>query len=110
MIEDRISQIEARIQNSASITPEKRIELLKLLAELKSEMSPLSQTHQEQLQSIAGFTEVTAYEAMREAKRPDLLRHSVRGLQSSVDEFEKSHPQLVAVVNRLASMLSNMGI
>lgn len=110
MLEDKISQIEARIQNSGAMTPEARAELLKLLAELKSEMGSFSVTHQEEAQSIAGFTEVSAYEATREVKRPELLRHSVGGLQSSVDEFEKTHPQMVAVVNRIATMLSNMGI
>jgi hypothetical protein len=31
-------------------------------------------------------------------------------LESSVGEFEKTHPQLVGIVNRIASMLANMGI
>jgi len=110
MLEEKISQIEARIQNSPALKPETRAELLNLLAELKSETAALSITHQEQAESIAGFTEVSAHEATRETKNPALLKHSIGGLESSVDEFQKTHPQLVAVVNRIAAMLSNMGI
>jgi len=110
MIEEKISKIEARIQSAGAVSPESRAELLKLLAELKSEISAFAISHGEEAQSIAGFTEVSAYEATREVKHPELLKHSVGGLQSSVDDFEKTHPQLVALVNRIASMLSNMGI
>jgi hypothetical protein len=84
--------------------------LLKLLGELKSQIGALSQTDQEQAQSIAGFTEVSAHEATREEKNPKSLKHSILGLESSVKNLEGSHPQLVAVVNRIASVLANMGI
>ncbi len=110
MLEDKISQIEGRIQNSPALKPEMRAELLDLLAELKTEMSALSATHEEDAESIAGFTDLSTHEATRETKNPELLKHSIDGLESSVDAFEKTHPQLVAVVNRIAAMLSNMGI
>jgi hypothetical protein len=35
---------------------------------------------------------------------------SLKGLSSSVEGFEKSHPQLVQVVNRICTTLSNLGI
>ncbi len=87
-----------------------RVELLKLLGQLKTEVGELSKTHQEQAESIASFAEISAREATRAARNPELIGHSIGGLESSVDGFEKSHPGLVAVVNRLASMLANMGI
>jgi hypothetical protein len=34
----------------------------------------------------------------------------LRGLQSSAEGFEKSHPKLVEIVNRISSTLSNLGI
>jgi len=35
---------------------------------------------------------------------------SVRGLQSSVEGFEKSNPRLVEIVNTISNTLSNLGI
>jgi hypothetical protein len=110
MMQDTISKIEGRIQNSGALSADQRAELLKLLGELKTEITALSKTHQEQAESIASFAEVSAREATRESKNPEALRHSVGGLQSSVGEFETSHPQLAALVNRIASLLANMGI
>jgi hypothetical protein len=110
MLHDTISKIEGRIQSSGALGDEHRAELLKLLGELKTEITALSKTHHEQAESIASFAEVSAREATRESKNPQVLRHSIGGLQSSVGEFETSHPQLAALVNRIASMLANMGI
>ena len=106
----KITKIEARLQNSAALSQEQRTELLNLLGQLKTEIAGLSKTHQEQAESIASFAEVSASEATRQAKNPQTLRHSIGGLQSSVGGFESTHPQLAAVVNRIASVLANMGI
>jgi hypothetical protein len=110
MLQDTISKIEDRIQNSAALGDEHRAELLKLLGHLKTEITALSTTHQEEAESIAALAELSAREATRESKNPQVLRHSIGGLQSSVGEFETSHPGLAAVVNRIASLLANMGI
>ncbi len=110
MIEDTVKNIEAKINASDSITDERKKELLQLLDTLKSEVARLSQTNGEQAQSIAGFTELSAHEATRAKQNPELLKLSLKGLSSSVDGFEKSHPQLVQVVNTISNMLSNLGI
>jgi len=110
MKEETISQIEERIKNAGALKEENRAELLGLLAQLKAEVGALSRTNQEQAQSIAGFTEISTHEATREEPNPKSLNHSILGLESSVNNLEKSHPQLVAVVNRIAQMLANMGI
>src|SRR5208282_3654510 len=110
MLQDTISKIEGRIHNSAALGGEHRAELLKLVGQLKTEITELSKTHQEQAESIASFTEVSAREATRESKNPQVLQHSIGGLQSSVREFETSHPRLAGLVNRIASILANMGI
>lgn len=110
MLDETISNIETRIEKSAALDDAHRAELLKLLGQLKSEVGELSKTHQEQAESIASFAEISAREATRQAPNPDLVGHSIGGLESSVGGFEKSHPGLVAVVNRIASMLANMGI
>ena len=110
MIEDTLSKIEARIQNADTIKDERKQELLQLLATLKSEMGKLSETHGEQAESIAGFTDLSAHEATRIEQNPQLLKLSLDGLSSSVEGFEESHPQLVQIVNAISSTLSNLGI
>jgi hypothetical protein len=110
MIEDTVSKIEARIQSSDSITEDRKRELLQLLHTLKSEVASLSKTHGDQAESIAGFAEVSAHEATRTKQNPELLNLSLKGLSSSVEGFEKSHPQLVQIVNTISNTLANLGI
>ncbi|HWX23251.1 MAG TPA: DUF4404 family protein [Candidatus Binatia bacterium] len=110
MLEDTIGKIEAKIQGAEAIKEERRHELLELLGTLKSEVAELSKTHEDQAQSIAGFTEVSAHEATRAEQNPQLLKLSLEGLKSSVDELEESHPRLVQIVNAITNTLSNLGI
>lgn len=110
MLQDTISKIEERLQNSAALTESQRADLIQLLGQLKREIGQLSKTHQEEAESIASFAEVSAREATRQSRNPRLLEHSIGGLKSSVQEFETSHPDLAGLVNRLAIMLANMGI
>jgi prefoldin subunit 5 len=110
MIEETIKRIEARIQTTDSLTPERRHELIELLATLKAEAANLARTHGEQAQSIVGFTQVTTHEAMRTDQDPRLLNLSVQALRRSVEDFEKSHPRLAQIVNSISTTLSNSGI
>ena len=110
MIEETLAKIEARLHSTENIPADKRQELEQLLATLRAEVGKLSKTHAGQAQSIAGFTELSAHEATREPKNPQLLTLSLRGLSSSVEEFEKSHPKLVEIVNSISNTLSNLGI
>jgi hypothetical protein len=110
MIQDTITQIEARIEKAKSLNDEKKRELLNLLSTLKAEISELSKTHTEHTQSITGFTEVSIHEAMREERNPQLLKLSLQGLSTSVEGFESSHPKLVGIVNSICNILSNIGI
>ena len=110
MIEETIGKIEARIQSADTIADERKTELLQLVGTLKSEVAALSQTHEEQAESIAGFAEVSAREATRTNRNPELVELSLEGFNTSVSEFEKSHPRLVQIANALSSLLSNLGI
>ena len=110
MIEDTIANIEARIRKASSVPEENKAELLNLFSTLKSEVAQLARTHEEQAQSITGFTEISTHEATRDVKNPELLKHSLDGLSSSVSGFEESHPKLVQIVNRICTTLSNLGI
>ena len=110
MIENTISEIEAKIHGSGSISDERKRELLQLLGTLKSEVGTLAKTHNEQASSIANFAQTSAHEAIREKQNPHSLEHSLQGLRSSVDGFEQSHPKLVQIVNSISNTLSNLGI
>ena len=110
MIQEQIEKIEAKISSSEHISAETRVELQGLLASLKSQIAALDQTHSEDAASIARFAEVSAHEATREEKKPQLVEAGLQGLTSSVEGFESSHPVLVQNVNQLALVLSNMGI
>ena len=110
MIDDTVSKIESRIQATEALKDERKRELLELLSTLKSEVAALARTHGDQAQSIAGFTELSAHEATRAEQNPELLSLSLKGLSSSVEGFEKSHPRLVQIVNAISHTLSNLGI
>jgi uncharacterized protein YoxC len=86
MIENTISEIEAKIRGADEVSDEHKRELLQLLAKLKTEIA-------------AG---------QNQSLQP--LKNSVEELRSSVEGFEKSHPKLVQAVNSISNTLSNMGI
>jgi Domain of unknown function (DUF4404) len=110
MIHDTIAELEARIDKTDAVKPASKTELLRLLATLRAEIAALSQTHVDDAESIAGFATVSTHEAIRQNKNPELMKLSREGLASSVTEFEKSHPGLVQIVNRICETLANLGI
>jgi hypothetical protein len=107
---DILAELEAKLQKTDTLHAKDREELLKLLTDLKSEITTLLQTHEEDAQSIVGFTHVSTYEATRQQKNQYLFSIAVEGLSKSVEGFEVSHPALVSTVNKISAMLSNMGI
>ncbi len=110
MIRRTIENIEKRIERAESIKDKDKQELLRILSTLEAEVTALSKTHPEEAESITGFTQVSAHEATREEKNPQLLKLSLKGLTSSIEGFEGSHEELVKIVNSMALMLSNIGI
>jgi hypothetical protein len=110
MIDDTIRKIENGLANNESLDANKRIELQGLLAQLKTEIAQLSTTHSEEAESIAGFAERSASEAIRSTQDPKLLDLSIKGMSASVEKLEQSHPKLVGIVNSLSKALSDLGI
>jgi prefoldin subunit 5 len=110
MNEATIGEIEAKIRGANSISDERKSELLLQLNTLKSEVGTLAKTHDEQARSITNFAQTSTHEATRAAQNPESLQHSIKGLRSSVDGFEQSHPKLVQIVNSISNTLSNLGI
>ena len=110
MIEETISKIEAKLQQTDAVEAQGRKELLELLGRLKTEILELSKTDAAQARRIAGLTDASARAATEKGQNPEALQSALDDLASSVDGFEGSHPRLVEVVNRLATTLSNLGI
>jgi chromosome segregation ATPase len=110
MIDDTIAKIQQQLQQAAHLSPEKRGELQELIAQLKTEISSLREVDPKRAQTIASFAEASAHQATRPDSEPEATKNAIVELESSVTGFEAAHPQLTAVVNRIASTLSNLGI
>ncbi len=108
MIEDTLQKLETRLKKSKNLNPENREALQKLVTELRLEIDQLDD--EDRAESIAGFTENSAREALRQEQDQDLLDIALDGLQKSTREFEASYPKLTAVVNNICHQLSNLGI
>lgn len=96
MIEDTIARIEERLRAADSIPAEKRRELEQLILELRREAAALP-----------------PHVRARRTNESDLVldaRTAVDRLGENLTEFEATHPQLVGLVNRISTFLSNMGI
>ncbi len=92
MIEDTIARIEERLQTATNLPSSERAELQQLLAQLRREAATLPSLQE---------SRVNADEDV----------HGALGrLGESLTEFETTHPQLVGIVNRISTILANMGI
>ncbi len=110
ILDYRIRMIESTIQRGRNIPDERRAELLTMVAGLKSEIKSLAETHHEEALSITRFADASTHEVSRAQKNPQLAETALHGLRLSIQGFEDSHPVLVGMVGRFATMLSNMGI
>lgn len=110
MVDDRIKRTESTVRTAGDIPEERKVEVLGLLGQLRSRIRGLSETHQEDADSIARFVEASAHEATRASKKPGLLQTALSGLKQSAQGFEASHPEMVETVNKFATALANMGL
>jgi excinuclease UvrABC nuclease subunit len=110
MIDDTLSRLQARLENISSLSEEKKQELLLLFGQLKEDVADLSETQTDRAESITRFTEISTHEATRAEKNEVLHELSIKGLKTSVEGFEASHPRLAQTVNSICNTLSNLGI
>ena len=110
MVQKTIEKIEEKIRTNNTLSKSNKAELLDLLEKLKPEITRLSKDKSEHAESIAGFVERSAHEAIRQDKNPTLLKIAGDGLSESVKGFESSHPKLVETVNYIANALANIGL
>ena len=110
MTDERIKKIKSAVEAADHISPEKKAELLAVLAKLKPAIAKVAQTHEEEAESISRFVEASAHEAASKKKHPEGLERVLHGLKQSVQKFEASHPELTAFVTEYSAVLSGLGI
>jgi hypothetical protein len=110
MTDEHIEKTKSAIESAENIPADKKAELLDLLSKLKPAIAKVSETHHEHAQSIARLVEASAHETIRPEKKPEHANRLLHELKRSVDNFEASHPQLVAFTTRYSALLSALGI
>lgn len=110
MSDERIEKTKATVDAAGHLPADTKAALSAALSKLKPELAQISQTHQEDAESIARLVEASAHEATRQEKRPEHLHTYLHELKQSVEKFEASHPKLAAFVNEYSTLLSALGI
>src|SRR6266849_2778904 len=110
MTDESIEKIKSAIGSAENIPTDKKAELLRLLSKLRPAIAKVSETHHEHAQSIAHLVEASAHEATRTKRKPRLIKILLLELKQSVENFEASHPELVALVTEYTAFLAAVGI
>ena len=110
MTDERIRKIKSAVESADHISPEKKGELLDVLAKLKPAIAEVAQTHKADAERISQFVEASAHEVASKKERPESLERVLRKLKQTVEKFEASHPQLTTFVTEYSAVLSGLGI
>ena len=109
MTEERIQKIKSAVESADHISPEKKAELLAVLAKLKPAIAEVAQTHEAEAERISQFVEASAHEVASKKEEPESVERVLNKLKQSVERFEASHPQLTSFVTEYSATLSNLG-
>ena len=108
---ETIKKIEEKIRNNAGLEQDKKTELLKLMGNLKQELEQLQKTDSSKAKTIAALAGASADKAFNDdAVTGENPENPFKELETSVEEFEVTHPRLVRVINRICIMFSSIGI
>jgi prefoldin subunit 5 len=110
MTEERIEKIKSAVESADHIPPEKKTELLAVLAKLKPAIAEVAQTHEGEAERISRFVEASAHEVVSKKERPESVERVLNKLRQTVEKFEASHPELTAFVTEYSAVLSGLGI
>lgn len=108
MKDEQIERLRGAVESADHIPAAKKAELLRLLSKLKPTIAKASETHQDHAEKIGRLVEASTQEATK--KKPDSVKKLVRELEHAVENFEASHPDLVASVTEYSALLSALGI
>ena len=101
MISDKLKIIEDRIIQSETMAEENKTAILALLKELKSEINETSENVSTDLkQNISNI----------DSEDEGFIQSAFKEMNSTMTEFEESHPKLVQIVNSICTQLSNSGL
>src|SRR5439155_3933698 len=106
MTDEHIEKTKSAIESAGNIPADKKAELLGLLSKLKPEIAKVSQTHHEDARSIARLVEASAHETTRAERKPESIGNRLHELKQSAQNFEESHPELVAFATKYTALLS----
>ena len=109
MTDEHIEKTKSVIESAENIPAERKAELLDLLSKLKPAIAKISETHQDDAKTIARLVEASAHETIRDQEKTDHTNRLLHELKRSVENFEGSHPQLVAFTTRYSAILSALG-
>jgi hypothetical protein len=96
MVKPLLEQLRSKVEQASGLTDSTKAELLKLVADLEN------QANRTRIQN--------AKDAAAAAPGSTESRDHLERLVASVDGLEASHPEITALVNRIATTLGNMGI
>jgi hypothetical protein len=108
MVEDRIRNIETRVEASANLPEAAKSELLGLLAALRAELHGVKKEHLERAEGSAAAS--ASNPPLADTPHGESLDDALGALTGAVTELEAMHPRLAELANRLAVALANMGI
>src|SRR5213593_1437882 len=100
MTDEHLEKSKLAIESAENIPANRKAELLDLLSKLKPAIAEVSETHYEDAQSIVRLVEASAQETIRAEKKPEHTNRLLHELKQSAENFEASHPELVAFVTK----------
>ncbi|MBV1961719.1 MAG: DUF4404 family protein [Immundisolibacteraceae bacterium] len=112
MIQEQLEQIEQKIFDNDRLSDDVRNQLLEKLHALQDELeiAQADDFDPESLQSLLGFTQLSAHEALRPQQDPQLFQLALQGVEYNLELFEADHPKLIGLLNSFCMILSDMGI
>ena len=110
MTDERIKKLQSAVESADHISPEKKGELLDVLAKLKPAIAEVAQTHEAEAERISQFVEASAHEVASKKEQTESVERVLNKLKQSVEKFEASHPQLTSFVSEYSAVLSGLGI
>jgi hypothetical protein len=106
---ETLDRIQQRINSAPAITDEDRQELSALVQKLRGEIERLPESQREDARSLAGFVELSAFEATREETSTDLLEAGLKGVESVIERFQEQHPRLAKAASDFAQVVGRLG-
>ncbi|MDD3118734.1 MAG: DUF4404 family protein [Victivallales bacterium] len=104
-----LQEIKDKIAAASGLEAGRKAELTELVDKLYTELEDLARTDRVRAENVSGLARASATEAVEGHSQED-LGSALDGLSGAVEQLEASHPRIVAVVNRICNMLSDIGI